>query len=420
MISSINLDIPIRTFFHESEHEVQYGDIEMGPIIYQDDLARLASSVVHAQAGIDKVEICMETKMLDLHDEKSCFLVVGKGKKLDIVKNELKASPLTLYGQPMKQKTQEKYLGDILHCDGLAASVKATVETRAASLKSGATEVRAIIEDCRSNCFGGLGVGLDIYELAYIPALLNNAQSWVEIDKTTLDKLEDLQYNFLRILLSTPVSTPRAALVWDCGMLRMKFRIMEKKLLFLHYIITQNDESLAHQILYEQKKHQWPGLVQECMQFIAEVKILDPFQISLSKGEWRRIVKKAITKANSDELKDEIVNKYKKLEKSVLANEEFGRKDYIKNLNLQQARTNFKFRSSMTQHVKMNQKNNREYADALWRCEECGLQDTNAHLLWCKGYESLREGKDLGCDKQLCNYLQSIFKSRSEETPTLD
>ena len=74
LISSINLDIPIRTFFKESLHEVKYGDIMMGPIIYQDDLARLAGNVVDAQAGIDKVEACMETKMLDLHDEKSCFL----------------------------------------------------------------------------------------------------------------------------------------------------------------------------------------------------------------------------------------------------------------------------------------------------------------------------------------------------------
>ena len=237
LISSINLDIPIRTFFKESLHEVKYGDIMMGPIIYQDDLARLAGNVVDAQAGIAKVEACMKTKMLDLHDEKSCFLVVGKGKFLNQVKNDLQMSPLTLYGKPMKQKIKEKYLGDFLHSDGLAASVKATVEARAAALTSGAVEVRAVIEDCRSKCLGGLELGLEIYELAYIPALLNNAQSWIDIDKTTMDKLEDLQCNFLRILFSTPASTPRAALVWDCGTLRMKFRVMEKKLIFLNYII---------------------------------------------------------------------------------------------------------------------------------------------------------------------------------------
>ena len=341
LISSINLDIPIRTFFKESVHEVKYGDIMMGPIIYQDDLARLASNVVDAQAGIIKVEACMETKMLDLHDEKSCFLVVGKGKVLNQVKNELQMSPLNLYGKPMKQKKQEKYLGDLLHSDGLAASVKATVEARAAELKSRAVrvEVHAIIEDCRSNCLGGMEVGLEVYELAYIPALLNNAQSWIEIDKTTMDKLEDLQCNFLRILFSTPASTPRAALVWDCGTLRMKFRVMEMKLIFLHYIISQSDDSLAHQILYEQWNNNWPGLVQECNQFIEQLNILDPFEINLSKNEWKKIVKEAISKANSDELKDEITNKYKKLKKSELQGEDFGRKEYIKNLKLHQARS---------------------------------------------------------------------------------
>ena len=57
------------------------------------------------------------------------------------------------------------------------------------------------------------------------------------------------------------------------------------------------------------------------------------------------------------------------MKNSKLAKEEFGRKSYIRDLDLQQARTKFKFRTSMTQHVKMNQKSN---APTLWKCEECG------------------------------------------------
>ena len=415
LISSLNLDIPIVNFFKDSEHEVSYGSIAMNPIIYQDDLARLACNVRSAQAGVDKVETCMETKMLDLHEEKSCYLLFGTGKSTKEIKEDLQKTPLTLYGKQMVQKTQEKYLGDLLHCEGLAASAKATVDARTASLKSGAVEVRAVIEDCRSRCLGGIAVGLDIYELAYIPALLNNAQTWIEIDKGTVEKLENLQYNFLRILLSTPVSTPQAALLWDCGLLKMKYRIMKLKLNFLHYIINQSDESLAHQILIEQKTQNFPGLVSECNQFIEELDILDPFKYSLTKSEWKRIVKNAIVAANSNDLKHEINEKYKKLKNSELASEDFGRKEYISNLNLQQARTKFKFRCSMTQHVKMNQKSNRVYEDALWRCEECGLQDTNPHLLWCSGYENLRDGKNLNDDKQLCDYLHRIFMSRNEK-----
>ena len=163
LISSLNLDIPIQSFFKNSEHEVSYGNIQLNHIIYQDDLSRVASSVTSAQAGIDRIKVCMETKMLDLHDEKSCFLVFGKGKSEEAIKRELLRTPLTLYGKPMVQKEKEKYLGDYLHCKGLAASAKATVDARAAALKSGAIEVRAVVEDCRSMCLGGLSVGLEIY-----------------------------------------------------------------------------------------------------------------------------------------------------------------------------------------------------------------------------------------------------------------
>ena len=80
-------------YFDNSEHEVEYGSIDMNPIIYQDDLARLSSSVIDAQAGIDKVEACMESKMLDLHDEKSCFLLFGRGKKAERVKDVFLTHP---------------------------------------------------------------------------------------------------------------------------------------------------------------------------------------------------------------------------------------------------------------------------------------------------------------------------------------
>ena len=315
----------------------------------------------------------------------------------------------------MIQKIKEKYLGDIFHCGGLAASARATVDARAANLRSGAVEVRAIVEDCRSRCLGGLEVGLEILEIAYIPALMSNAQTWIEIDKETVNKLEDLQYNFLRILLATPSSTPRAALAWDCGVLKMKFRIMQMKLNFLHYILMRNEESLAHQILSEQRRNGFPGFTEECMTFIRDLNIINPFEHWLSENEWKRMVKKAISEANSNELKSEIINKYKKLKCSDLAKEEFGRKPYLKDLTLQQARTKFKFRTSMTQHVKMNQKSNDEYAAALWKCDECGLQDTNIHLLSCTGYKSMRENIDLKSDAQLCNYLHKIFLHRNDK-----
>ena len=52
--------------------------------------------------------------------------------------------------------------------------------------------------------------------------------------------------------------------------------------------------------------------------------------------------------------------------------------------------------------------NSAAYADAVCRCKECGQPDTIFHLIWCAGYKALRDGKDLGDDKQLCNYLHKF------------
>ena len=93
-----------------------------------------------------------------------------------------------LYGKKMVQKVKEKYLGDYFHCEGLAASAKATFEAKGVTLRAGAVEVRVSVEDCRSRSLGGLAVGLKMFEIVYILALMNYSQTWMEIDKETIKK----------------------------------------------------------------------------------------------------------------------------------------------------------------------------------------------------------------------------------------
>ena len=64
---------------------------------------------------------------------------------------------------------------------------------------------------------GGLCAGIDIWELVYLPSLLNNCESWTEIDDSTIESLENLQCMMYRVLLTVPISIPQAALLWDMG-----------------------------------------------------------------------------------------------------------------------------------------------------------------------------------------------------------
>ena len=217
LISSCNLDYTMNKFFANSSNEVYYHDLRLQPLIYQDDLGRFSTSIQAAQDGASKIESCMETKILNLHSDKSCFLVFGTQKQKQKIQEELAVTPIKLYGKEMKQKQKEKYLGDFLHVDGNGASVTATVNDRAGRIVTGMYDIRHVIENCRSNQLGSLKAGIHMWETAYIPSLLNNCKTWVELPVATLNKLEDLQNQFYRIILNCPRSTPKPALIWELG-----------------------------------------------------------------------------------------------------------------------------------------------------------------------------------------------------------
>ena len=361
-----------------------------------------------AQAGNDRIEACMETKLLDLHEDKSCYILIGDKKITEEMSQELKLCPLTLYGKHMKEKNSEKYLGDFIHCGGVAQSVEATVNERYGKMFSSHNEIRAIVEDCRSITLGGLKVGLDIWESAYIPSLLNNCSTWMEIQQSTIDKLDDLQNSLYRSLLNVPYTTPKAALIWEVGGVKMKYRIMMQKLIFMNHILHLGENALAKQIQAAQQSNNVAGLTQEVEIFIVQLELPNCFNTIILKNKWKRLVKNAIVKANEKEIRQSS-SSYKKIKNKVQDDE------YLSSLSLSQARVLFQHKYSMTSNVKMNYKGDPSYSKSLWKCDKCKNQDTNSHLLWCTGYTEQREGLDLNQNKDLCSYLQKVIKLRCQE-----
>ena len=109
---------------------------------------------------------------------------------------------------------------------------------------------------------------------------------------------------------------------------------------------------------------------------------------------------------NEKELKKKLEGS-KKCKSSKLINENCETKAYIKELNLHDARILFKHRSSMTQYVKFNYKNDSRNAKTLWKCE-CGKIDSESHLLCCSLYAKERENLNINDNNDLCKYLHNI------------
>ena len=56
----------------------------------------------------------------------------------------------------VKQKQSDRYLGQILHSDGVKASVNATISERVAKIKGAIFEVQSIIEQFEMQAMGGM------------------------------------------------------------------------------------------------------------------------------------------------------------------------------------------------------------------------------------------------------------------------
>ena len=348
---------------------------------------------------------------------------MGNYKLKKIVQNMrriISDNPLTLDGETFKEKLSEKYLGDHIHSEGLAKSAALTVEKRYWPTVSASLEIRTILEDYRVNVCGGANTGITIFESAVIPMLFNSSETWDQIDEATVQKLDKLQNKVIQYIFCTPRSTPQPILNWDSGMLPAFYRILQKKLNFLFHLSQLDDESLAKETLDVQEKYNFPGLSTEMKPWLKQFGLesyVENKEPKISKASFSKKVKENIIAVCEKELLEKMKS-YKKLTQGPIFNgdveETFGKKPYINQLPLANARETFKFRSKMYD-VAFNYKHQGNNAENLWKCTSCqSAIESQDHVLFCPAYAQLREGKSLDSDKDLSDYLMKVLIIREK------
>ena len=186
LISASSIDFTVNEHFANSPYEISYGEAPLQPLLFQDDICRATSTPENAQMGNIKMEAVLESKLLDFNHDKSRYLVIGGDRAVKDMQTRINTCPQTLCEAEMKTSKQEKYLGDQLSSAGLTASVQATILKRTPRTKVAFYEIKAIIEDCRSNCVGGFSAGLNVWEMAVIPFLLYNSETWTAMEVVVL------------------------------------------------------------------------------------------------------------------------------------------------------------------------------------------------------------------------------------------
>ena len=72
---------------------------------------------------------------------------------------------------------------------------------------------------------------------------------------------------------------------WETGTVLMKYRILQRKLIFLHHLSTLPDSSLAKEVYTLQKQINLPRLLTECEEFLHNYELYDIESYSKAQGQ---------------------------------------------------------------------------------------------------------------------------------------
>ena len=344
LASALNLDLGVQSYFSGSKDEETYGKIRLQPLSFVDDLIRANSDMNSMRAGNWKFSNLAAEKQLHYHSTKSGYLVYGSEQIKAKARLEAKDAPVMIGEMIVHEKNQEKYLGDILDSRGLVESVEATIKDREAKVKGSIYELRSIIEDFRMQAVGGFEAAIDLYESSIIPSLLNNCSTWLDIDRKCEDRLDEIQDLFCRVLLQVPKSTPKLALRGALGLLGMKWRVWEAKVLLHLAIQEQEDGGVAREVLEEQIRMEWPGLGMEVRNICKEVGLPDLTQSNTHAD--KEAIKQAIKYNHLKHLKAEMAKPSSKKLKLMAQSDMSKRRLYTK-YSVEECRMAFRLETYM-------------------------------------------------------------------------
>ena len=80
VISSVNLDNGVNDAFVDSDGELNYLELDLGPLLFMDDIFRMGDNVTSAQVANDLLEEMIGKKSLEFNLDKSAFMVMGNQK----------------------------------------------------------------------------------------------------------------------------------------------------------------------------------------------------------------------------------------------------------------------------------------------------------------------------------------------------
>ena len=294
----------------------------------------------------------------------------------------------------MEEKSEEKYLGDVISIDGK------NIENIKTRVTKGRGIVNRIITILDAIPLGRryFKIGMMLRDALLVSSMLFNSESWYNVTEKELKLLETVDLMFLRKLIGAPKSTPKEMLYLEMGVIQFRDIIREKRLRFLYYILSQNEDSTLFKFLKSQIKNrtkkEWVTSVLGDLEYLdLQNSNIEDIK-NLKQASFEGLVKEKIRDKAFESL-SKIKNsnsKVKNIEHTVLKIQKYLQPNKVR-ITKEECKLIFQLRCKVT-NVKANMKNRYESLE----CEACKLaEETQEHILEC---EILNKKED----NQIYNY----------------
>jgi hypothetical protein len=382
----------------ENKYTYMYkGEVESPPLGMVDDLLcisecgyktamlnsfmKFKTNSKKLQFGVDK---CKKIHVGKYCEEFKCqTLSVDCWKEIEVFDDKTGVGELEeicIGEEIMEEKNEEKYLGDIISKDG--RNIK-NIKARVKKGKGIVTKIMSILD---SIPFGNhyFEIGVILRNSLLTSSMLCNSETWYNITKAEMNLLETVDLMLLRRMLRAPKSTPKEMLFLELGCLPYEKVIQKRRLMFLQYILKEDQTSMIHKFFESQVKNpttkDWVTTVRNDLKEIGMNATFADIK-AMPKSKFKNMLK------NDIERKAVLVLEEKKATHSKVMHIKHGflrMQTYLMpsqmKISTDERQLVFQLRSAVTD-VKVNFKG--MYSE--FECEICEKEnETQKHMLECK------------------------------------
>ena len=355
----------INKMFNRSDLGKYYGEVHIPNLLFQDDIIRIEETSENLNKANSIIKPFQEINRMKFHEEKTVCMIINSRK-------ECKEN-ITLDGRKVKMVEEYKYLGDVVTANG---KYNRTIQERENGITGMTAELSNIISET-----SGLEIKaiLQFMKQVILPKLTLNTETWNQITKENMKHMERIQAQAVKRLLKIPYTTPTQGLNHELGLYSIENQILEKRLMFLHRVIKEDNATLCTRMMKEQLRMPGETWMKNTVEMMEEVGIDFSLEevASAAKEDWKRRVKYFIKEKEEKEFEDYKLTsrKCRKIETYV------GMKQYLKDMEAKDSMVIMMARLGMT-NIRVNYKN--KY-DGNTKCQQCqeNEEETLLHLLNC-------------------------------------